>query len=56
MLVTFCQEHVGKYSHKLILQQISEGSQAIAGNNIGPLWMGISVTTTAGSGKECLGL
>lgn len=56
MLVTSCQERVGKCSHKLILQQMGESSQAIAGNSIGLLGMGVSITAAAGSGKECLGL
>lgn len=56
MLMTSCWEHTGKCPHKLILQQISEGSQAIAGNIIELLAMGVSVTAIFGSQKEWLGL
>lgn len=51
MVVTFCQEHIEKCSYKLILLQISEGSQAVAENGFGLLGMGI----TARFGRESLG-
>lgn len=52
MLVIFCQEHIEKCSYKLILPQISEGSQGVAEDYIGLLGMGI----TAKFGRESLGL